>query len=281
MRGSGNADVRIVERNIDIIKEDNECREKEKLMSFDGRNYIFGDFYGKLKYLIIKGEKIAIDPSPECSEKLIQSLIQGVFIAMLLRQRGYFVLHASGVAKGKSVIGFVGDAGWGKSTLASHFASNGYTFIVDDTLAIDTNAEQLRVIPGFPLARVRHESRRSLMSNSKKNNKKKQAKKHIVYPGVEDGREFNLAALFLLEPVFAENNAIVPISNKQAMLELIGHTRVSNLIGSKQFQKKYLEKCRQVIMSTSLYRLKRKEGVDQLPQIFRMVDGLLEDEVNV
>ena len=46
---------------------------------------------------------------------------------LLLRQRGLLTLHASVIrSKGKDYIGFVGDSGYGKSTLAEYFSQQGY-----------------------------------------------------------------------------------------------------------------------------------------------------------
>lgn len=74
----------------------------------------------------------------------------GGCMAVALNQRGYLILHASAVKVNNKAIAFIGDKGWGKSTMARAFIAQGHQFITDDVLAIDLNNNCPRVFPSFP-----------------------------------------------------------------------------------------------------------------------------------
>lgn len=102
-------------------------------------------------FLVRKGREVVIDPAPEAPEQLLRLPLLGTALAFLLYQRGTFVLHGSAVARGGQVIGFVGEKGQGKSTLAAALYRHGYELVADDLIALsfDDQGTPL-VIPGFP-----------------------------------------------------------------------------------------------------------------------------------
>jgi hypothetical protein len=102
-------------------------------------------------FLIREGREILIDPYPNVEERVIRLPLLGAVLAVLLQQRGKLVLHASAVAlEGQAVI-FVGNKGYGKSTLAAALYGRGHELLADDVVAIDLeNGSHPMVLPGFP-----------------------------------------------------------------------------------------------------------------------------------
>ncbi len=102
-------------------------------------------------FLMENGRKISIFPSPNIEERLIRLPLLGAALAVLLYQRGKFVLHASAVAVGGEAVVFVGNKGHGKSTMAAMLCSRGHGLLADDTVVIDLDkADRYMVLPGFP-----------------------------------------------------------------------------------------------------------------------------------
>lgn len=100
-------------------------------------------------FLIRAGKEIIIDLVPDINEQNLHPALLGACMAVALHQRGYLILHASAVKVNNKAIAFIGNKGWGKSTIASAFIAQGYKFITDDVLAINLKDDKPIVYPSF------------------------------------------------------------------------------------------------------------------------------------
>lgn len=102
-------------------------------------------------FRVRQGREILIDPAPNVEEVRLRPPILGACMAVLLHQRSYLVLHASAVQLPTGVVAFVGDKGWGKSTMTAVLHQRGHPFVTDDILAVALNpSSQPLVFPAFP-----------------------------------------------------------------------------------------------------------------------------------
>lgn len=102
-------------------------------------------------FFIDGGRSITVYPLPNTEDRLIRLPLLGASLAVLLYQRGNFVLHASAVEINGEAVVFVGNKGDGKSTLAAMLNGRGHRLISDDTVAVDLEGDDLpMVLPGFP-----------------------------------------------------------------------------------------------------------------------------------
>ena len=78
-------------------------------------------------------------------------------------QSGQLILHASAVRSpgGKAFV-FLGESGWGKSTIAASFCRHGYRLITDDCLKLMVNGTEILGIPGYGGSRLRSDSMEQL-----------------------------------------------------------------------------------------------------------------------
>jgi hypothetical protein len=107
------------------------------------------------RYLVRGGREILIDPDPAATEHDVRVYLLGTCIGALLHQRGFLVLHASGVAMGAGCVLFAGASGAGKSTLLAQLLSRGYKMVVDDVCAVRFDAaDQPIVVPSYPRTRL-------------------------------------------------------------------------------------------------------------------------------
>ena len=110
-------------------------------------------------FSINNGREITVAPLPDVEERLVRIPLLGASMAVLLYQRGKFVLHASAVSVGGRAIAFIGDKGYGKSTMAAMFCGLGYELLADDVVAVDLNQiEPPMIIPGFPQLKLNPDS---------------------------------------------------------------------------------------------------------------------------
>lgn len=110
---------------------------------------------GVADYLISRGSEITIQPAADSTAHEVRVFLLGSGLGALLHQRGFFVLHASGIAGQFGAAAFTGDSGAGKSTLLGELLRRGHRMAVDDVCAIrlDDHGHPV-VIPSYPRTRV-------------------------------------------------------------------------------------------------------------------------------
>lgn len=95
-------------------------------------------------FVIEGNDTVLVEPKPGVSNDLLAVPFLGPVLALLLHQRGKFVLHGSAIKFGGKAYGFVGDKGAGKSTLAAMLLNNkSVELLTDDLLVISENLEVL------------------------------------------------------------------------------------------------------------------------------------------
>jgi len=91
---------------------------------------------------------------PDTPAKTVRHLILDQVMPLLLSRHGRFVLHGSAVSTSQGAIAFIGQTGWGKSTLAASFSEHGMAVLTDDCLLLQQNGEHFHVIPSYPGVRL-------------------------------------------------------------------------------------------------------------------------------
>ena len=111
------------------------------------------------RYCVMGGKTILVDPIPGVPPESFRLYILGSCMGVLLLQRGLLPLHGSSVATAAGGILFLGDSGIGKSTLAAHFCTMGYSLVSDDICAIAFSHEEVAVLqPAYPQLKLLEDS---------------------------------------------------------------------------------------------------------------------------
>ena len=111
-------------------------------------------FKGVGGFTVCSGHRIAISPEPAAGHDLLRLYVEGMMMACILQQRGYFVLHSSVIQIGDGAIALLGHVGAGKSSLAAALHARGHAVVTDDNAAIDTSTAEPLVLPAFPSVKV-------------------------------------------------------------------------------------------------------------------------------
>lgn len=100
------------------------------------------------RYWMRDGRSIVVDRYPGARTNDVLIYLLGSGLAGILHQKGYFPLHASAFVRGDHCVGFMGDSGVGKSTLAALLSLRGFRLLSDDVLVtIPTADRQLLAMP--------------------------------------------------------------------------------------------------------------------------------------
>jgi len=106
------------------------------------------------RFRVRAGREIQVTPAPGSDPTLLRLYVEGMMMAVLLHQRGHYVLHASVVEIGGHGVAFLGHIGAGKSTMALALQRRGHRLIADDNAAIDLASGNFQIIPAFPRVKV-------------------------------------------------------------------------------------------------------------------------------
>jgi hypothetical protein len=224
---------------------------------------------GAGRFVIREGRSIEVTPEPNVDLELLRLYVEGMMLAALLDQRGYFVLHASIVNIGGYAIGFVGPVGAGKSTLAAGFHARGRPVAADDNAAVDLSGSDPMILPGFPSVKIYPEiaialgySRESLRSMHSS-----QIKQARSVSGGFAEQPLPLGAIYVLDRDAAAG--VCPLSAMEPLVELIRHSVPTRwgVAGDGA----HLHKCSRLSQSVPLFRLRTFTG---LPEIAEVLDRI-------
>ena len=251
---------------------------------------------GVLSACVAEGQEITVSPVDGVDPKYLSAVVTGELFSVLIRQRGLLVLHGSAVSKDGRAVGFIGDSGWGKSTLAASLVSRGWRLLTDDLLVIDglrsdpslrrpgasgtraeasTRGRPPRVVPSHASMRLSEAAVATVDSASVRSGGRAHAlttKLRVDGSDVFSDRETPLRHIFVLDPRPSKDHRTVLLSAREAATQFIHHTRGQKLLYSARARVAHLGRCadlsRRVVAST----LRRRDGLSELGELCDLVE---------
>lgn len=96
----------------------------------------------------------------------LDHLYHNQVLPLMRSEQGGMVLHGSGIVLGQGATAFLGMSGFGKSTLAASFVSNGQMILSDDALYVTHACDGTYALaPGHPSIRLWDDSRQEVLPN--------------------------------------------------------------------------------------------------------------------
>lgn len=217
------------------------------------------------------GNEITVDPVADVAEHVLMRFIIGSALGVILYQRGELALHASAVAGQEGAIAFIGEAGWGKSTLAATLHTRGYQLVTDDILAVRASAEGHQVFPGFPELKLWPDSIDTLGENS--------ASFPKVFPGhekrvrhIDSGMQCHplpMQRIYVLAG--GAQHKILPLSHVEAALELMRNTYGITVFHTINPQR-HFQLCTSIAQSIPVRLLQRRASLDELSATIELIE---------
>lgn len=227
-------------------------------------------------FLVRGGREIIVDAAPGVEDRVLRLSILGPALGLLLHQRGLLVLHASVVARDGAAVAFLGNNGWGKSTIAAALHSRGYDLVADDVAAIAVEHEGgPTVVPGFPQVKLWPEAA-SLLGETPD-------RLPQLHPAF-DKRGWRAERGFTLEPrrlraVYAlatgASLAIEPLEPREACFEILAHWyghRFGGGVLRDSAAAHHLQQSAALAARVAVRRLRRTGGSKTLLDLAALVD---------
>lgn len=239
--------------------------------------------HGVLRASVRQGREIIVEVVPGADPLYVSAVVTGELFSVLLRQRGMLVLHGSGVSRDDYAIGFMGESGWGKSTLATALVSRGWDLLTDDLLVLDGLAGGAAGTPVAPMAVPTHPSMRlsstvvdhaAIAGRTAGQAHSLTSKLRVDRDDAFADRPARLAHLFVLEPDSAHAHSAVEMSARDAVEQFVLHTRGRRLLVSAPALRAHLGQCVQLARAVPTARLHRRFGFDRLDALCDLVESV-------
>ncbi|WP_299407253.1 hypothetical protein [Acaryochloris sp. IP29b_bin.148] len=212
-------------------------------------------------FIIQGGCKIVLVASQTAKQAQISQALLGVVLAVLLYQRGLYILHASTATIQDTAIAFLGDSGAGKSSALAAVIDQGFIGVADDLTAIQISAGHALVYAGVPQMKLSAAAAHQLQLTEK--TVKTAPESTFSFCSKNHSDAVSLQHLYVLE--YGPNWSIERIPQQQALIELL---RFSGLKSVLPMRDRYqFTQAAKLANHVSLYRLKRPRDLQQLPKI--------------
>lgn len=209
------------------------------------------------------GCEIDIRPHPDVDRELLRLPLLGVIFGALLHQRGRIVLHASSVLINGQAVAFVGNKGFGKSTLAAAMYRLGYAVLGDDVAAIELREGAGPFLyPAYPHLNVWPHAARFLGDDPDRLRPLHKAgvKRSLpVEQSFPDGA-VPLRAIYLLD--FGPEISSQPLKGVEAFAQLVPHCYAARYFSEMEdIPQRLMASCGELIREVPIHRLTRRDAV--------------------
>ncbi len=231
------------------------------------------------------GREILCHRKHDVSDETVRHLLLDQVIPRMLGQQGRLILHASAVVlpDGKGVI-FLGDSGYGKSTIVSSFYEHGSRLITDDCLLIQTGENSVWCVPNYYGLRLFKDSARAIFSKQYSfSNVAHYSKKERILLDQDDSNESSskvkLDAIFLLgDPALnlrSKGVKVKLIRGANEMMALIKQMFVLDVTDKKLLACQFENVAEIVAVDLPIYRLDYPHDHSSLPTVRNAVKDIL------
>ena len=218
-----------------------------------------------------------------CAESVSHEYVCHALVDQLLprviAQRGKMVLHGCGLADDYGVSLFLGNSGWGKSTLAHYLSQQGMTLISDDcvVLSFGGTGGVISCVPTYPSLRLASEGVQEFFADGLPANAIpiSEAKKvRVPVPGSIEVYEGPLRrVVFLSDPAEAQGVEVLKIPSGQAVMKLVGNCFRLDM-NDKNQTVSLLDKAAAVVESVKVQQVSYPHDYSCLPEVAAVIAEL-------
>jgi len=225
------------------------------------------------------GSEVECHAAPHTDATTLRHLLLDQVLPRVFSLHSRLVLHSGAVATPDGAIAFVGDTGWGKSTLCASFAGQGYPLLSDDGLFVGATEDKgavvtagyagLRLLPASNQALAISESPGGTTPMAMDSAKRRITHRKLSF--VSDA--LPLRALFVLTPpnsAALEFVDVNPILKRNAFMTLVRHSFQLDLDNPVR-QRSFFSLVGRHVSVIPTYRLSYTRSFDLLPAVRQAV----------
>lgn len=208
-------------------------------------------------------------------EETIRHLILDQVIPRILGQQGHLVLHASAIQlqDGKAVV-FLGDTGWGKSTLASSYYENGGQLITDDCLLIKIVDNKVFCVPNYYGLRLYPDSAEAIFKTHKQYKLVAHytSKERLILHSIESKTEglIPISSIFLLSDPSEEcldSVNVQKVEGAEKIMAIVEQTFLMNFKDKTVVSKQFRNASEVTELSPAIFRLSYTRDYELLTEV--------------
>jgi hypothetical protein len=174
------------------------------------------------------GRRVLGRPLAGSSVEAFQAYLLSQVLSFSLLKRGIEPIHATVVVVNSYAVGFLGDSGVGKSSLAASFLQSGHELLTDDLLVLRGDGEDVLAYPGLSRVKLFPEVAGLLLGEAAGTPMNDRTSKRIVplEPNRFHRSRVPLGALYVLRPSPTQRDEIRlrTLSEHRAFIELTKNT---------------------------------------------------------
>jgi len=207
----------------------------------------------------------------DAPEELARTDILGRVLSIAVHSSGVLMLHASGVALGGEVAGFLAPKFFGKSTLACALTDGGAQLVTDDALAVRVR-DVVECAPGVPAIRLRPQAAAHLRTGSGLQGAESEGWRHLERRDVHETitNWMPLGALYVLQPRQPAEMPTAatrePLFGSDAALALVRFAKLGGLLRGA-LAVDYLGMAADIATRTPVYSLNYARDLDRLGDV--------------
>ena len=220
------------------------------------------------------------------SDATVRHLLLDQVIPRMLGQQGKLILHAGAVTlvNGKTVA-FIGQSGWGKSTLVSSFQQQGAELITDDCLMIEQGNGCVLAIPNYYGIRLFEDSIKAIYGVQKDTGDVAHysSKRRLIMSG---SSECNVAAPLQLDAIFLLSDPkaarkpdgvnIISARGVDAMMTVVAQTFVLDVTDTSLMARQF-KNCGKIFeCKVSCFQLQYPRDHNMLVDVRSVIESVLE-----
>jgi hypothetical protein len=268
----GAPDVVIREGSVERVGAEEE-RDFGYSHASPGRYYVVHRMVGNLE--VRGGTQVILDIFDDAPEGVVQTLVTNLSLGIVLHQRKVVTLHASAVSIEGQVVAFVGDKGWGKSTMASALYRRGHEVITDDVLGIDVSeTEQPHARTGFAQLKLWPDAVNSTLGEDPN------LLERIYSESDKRVRSTDVPTSFDPKPLTniyvlggSDKLQIEPLSSQHAFMHLMRHAYTSRILQKTEALRWHFDQLSHVVNQVTVWTLNRPNDLSLLPKVARRIEG--------
>lgn len=213
----------------------------------DGSDYV--QWSRLFEFLVsADGRRIVCHRLNRASHDAFQTYLLGQVLSFALLKHGIEPLHSTTVVIKGEAVAFLGDCGYGKSSLGAAFVQAGHSLLTDDLLVVKEEENRFLAYPGPPRIKLFPKIARSLLGKRVNGTPMNHQTPKLVIPLSENETVsprgvVPLRAIYVIKPPSARssshNISFRALSSRRAFVELLKNTFNTVIVEPQRLKRQF------------------------------------------